>query len=203
MYNSNGNNLVPLGACQRWCDSESAVVISDAGVPAQYQTGDGASVALSPYPSSLTPNPLNMKYHSLLLSLFVLLFAVGCSDKMPLSGTVTFSDDGSPVTRGAIFFQSDKVLAQGEITENGSYIVGTDKKTDGLPRGTYKVFITGTEKLTIVQVQGPSGTTGETAVETPSVDKKYGDVSTSGLEFTVDGKTKKFDIKVDRAGAGR
>jgi len=145
-----------------------------------------------------------MKYRSILLSLSVLLFAIGCSNKLPLSGTVTFSDDGSPVTRGAIFFQSDKVLAQGEIKEDGTYTVGTDKKTDGLPRGTYQVSITGTEKLTLVPIVRPDGMQGgERAVETPSVDKKYGDVATSGLSFTVDGKTKKFDIKVDRAGARR
>jgi hypothetical protein len=141
-----------------------------------------------------------MKCRSLLFSLSVLLFAVGCGNKLPLSGTVTFSDDGSPVTRGAIFFQSDKVLAQGDIQEDGTYTVGTDKKNDGLPRGTYQVTITGTEKLTLVPIKRPGGMVGgETAVETPSVDKRYGDAATSGLSFTVDGKTKKFDIKVDRA----
>ena len=139
-----------------------------------------------------------MKYHSFLLSLAVLLLAVGCSNKMPLTGTVTFSDDGAPLTQGVIFFQSDKVLAQGDIGADGKYAVGTDKMTDGLPRGTYQVYITGTERLSLVEIdRGAMGGTARTT-ESPVIDGKYSRAETSGLSFTVDGKTRTFDIQVER-----
>ena len=140
-----------------------------------------------------------MKYHSFLLSLVVLLVAVGCSNKVPLSGTVTFSDDGAPLTQGAIFFQSDKIRAQGNIQKDGTYTVGTDKQTDGLPRGAYQVYITGTASLAFVadsSMFADGG--GQRTVETQVIDSKYSDPATSGLSFTVDGKTRTFDIQVER-----
>jgi len=133
-----------------------------------------------------------------LLLPFVLLgfvFLVGCSGKQPLSGTVTFSDDGTPVTAGAVFFETPTFNAQGSIKSDGTYIVGSTGLTDGIPRGTYMVSIRGAEE--IKSVMGPGGT----MVDGPRrslIDTKYQRADTSGLTFTVDGKTKKYDIKVDR-----
>jgi len=146
-----------------------------------------------------------MKYYTYISSVAVLLIVTGCSGKVQLGGTVTFSDDGTPLPQGAILFQSETVLAQGGIQPDGTYKVGTDKKTDGLPLGTYQVCITGTDMIefeagpsTVVDSSGV-GLGGQREIRISLIDPKYASASTSGLTFTVDGKTKKFDIQVDRA----
>jgi len=133
----------------------------------------------------------------LLLS-FVLtgaVFMLGCSDNLPLGGKVTFSDDGSPVTTGAVFFTTPTFEAQGSIKSDGTYVVGSTGLADGLPRGTYQVSIRGAEDVTTVEGADGSRTERRKAL----IDAKYQSAETSGLTFTVDGKTRKFDIPVDRA----
>ena len=143
-----------------------------------------------------------MNYRFFLLSLTILLVVSGCSNKVPLGGTVTFSDDGAPLTQGAVFFQSETLQAQGGIKPDGTYIVGTDKLTDGIPKGTYRVMLVGTEQIAFKanMVKDPSGKNIERKQETrtPVIDTKYGNVETSGLSFVVDGKKRKFDFQVDR-----
>jgi len=129
-----------------------------------------------------------------------LVFAFGCSNKVSLGGKVTFSDDGSPVPTGNVQFETDKFFAQGEIKSDGTYVVGTDKLTDGIPKGTYRVVVFAEETTTVetpAQRQGDLPTS--TTRRKPLIDSKYNSGSTSGLTFTVDGKTKKFDFQVDRA----
>lgn len=76
-----------------------------------------------------------------LLLLVATLIMTGChSGKVPVSGKVTFSDDLSPVS-GTVYFQSENHLARGEIKKDGSYVLGSEKSTDGLPPGTYRVYI--------------------------------------------------------------
>ena len=122
-------------------------------------------------------------------------FLPGCSDKLPLSGTVTYSDDGTPVTAGAVFFETPTYSSQAAIKSDGTFIVGSTGLADGIPKGTYGVCIRGAEN--IVTVKGPGGI--QTERRTALIDPKYQSLETSGLTFTVDGKSKKFDIKVDRA----
>jgi len=148
----------------------------------------------------------DMKYHFLPL-LIVLLIAAGCN-KVPLRGTVTFSDNDEPVPRGVVYFYTPKLAAQGAIQPDGTYVVGTDKKSDGLPRGTYQVYISGADDISYVQ-ERPLGqidpVTGNniddryrTEVRKSLIHKKYTDFDTTPLTFTADGKQKKFDIKVER-----
>jgi len=139
-----------------------------------------------------------MKYHFFSF-LMILLFVTGCSGKVPLGGTVTFSDDGTPLTRGAVFFQSDKLVAQGAIKSDGTFRVGTDKLTDGLPPGTYKVYIAGAELSELVPYAGGADGQGMRQKLTPLIDSKYTNINTSDLSVVIDGKTRKFDIQVDRA----
>ncbi|MCL2004743.1 MAG: carboxypeptidase-like regulatory domain-containing protein [Planctomycetaceae bacterium] len=138
-----------------------------------------------------------MKYHIFPL-LFALLIAAGCSGKVPLTGTVTFSDDGSPLPQGVIYFQSDTLVAQGGIQPDGTFRVGTDKTTDGLPPGTYRVYIGGAELSEFVpHTVGIHQTLRQNI--TPLIDTKYNDPATSGLSVEVDNRTRTFDIQVDRA----
>jgi hypothetical protein len=143
-----------------------------------------------------------MMTRKLLLPLVLvgLLFAFGCSNKVRLSGKVTFSDDGSPVPTGTVQFETDTFVAQGEINSDGTYIVGSEALADGIPKGTYRVVIFAEEMTTVetpAQRQGDLPTS--TTIRTPLINSKYNSGHTSGLTFFVDGKTKKFDIKVDRA----
>jgi hypothetical protein len=115
---------------------------------------------------------------------FLLLFIVpiiGCGNKLPLRGQVTYSDDGSPLEYGVVCFETPTFLARGEIGKDGKYRVGSIKQTDGIPKGTYNVYVSGTE-------------VGNSLL----IDKKYANPQTSGLKFIVDGKSKVFDFTVER-----
>ena len=120
---------------------------------------------------------------------------LGCSQNVKLSGTVTYQDDGSPVTRGAVFFETPTLVAQGDIQSDGTYVVGSTGLNDGLPKGEYSVSIRGADEITFTPGAGGSQVERRKAL----IDPKYQRADSSGLTFTVDGKTKKFDIKVDRA----
>ena len=125
-----------------------------------------------------------------------LVIMVGCSGKQQLTGTVTFSDDGSPVPTGVVFFETPTFSAQGSI-KDGKYIVGSTAMADGIPKGTYQVSIRGAEDS--VLIDGPGGSQIER--RTLLIDGKYQRPDTSGLTFTVDGtrNTRTFNIQVDRA----
>ena len=123
-----------------------------------------------------------------------LMFVFGCSDRQSLSGKVTFSDDGSPVPAGVVYFNTPTSVSRGAIKPDGTYAVGTDKLTDGIPKGTYAVTVRVEEAVVITLPDGSKDVEGKSLI-----DRKYHDTETSGLTFTADGKTKTFDIQVDRA----
>ena len=129
------------------------------------------------------------------LGLFLLAFVVllGCgAGKTGLSGKVTFSDDQSPVPAGMIVFEgSDGKMGRAEIQSDGTYRAGFDSAKDGLPKGTYKVYLTNV-------VRTEKDARGMDAY-IPLLDSKYSSTTTSGLTFNADGKTPKFDFSVDRA----
>ena len=81
------------------------------------------------------------------LSLSLLLLA-GCNDgKVGLRGKAVFSDDGSPVPVGTVCFETDNYFSRGDLSPDGTFVVGSLKQTDGLPSGTYRVYITGATKV--------------------------------------------------------
>ena len=131
------------------------------------------------------------------LVLVGLLFAFGCSNKVQLTGKVTFSDDGSPVPLGYVQFETETFFATGPIQPNGTYRVGTDSLKDGIPKGTYTVFVRANEE-TMVRT-GDGANSSRTLVTRSLIDSRHSHAATSGLTLTIDGKTKKFDITVDRA----
>ena len=125
---------------------------------------------------------------------FVLVaLLAGCGgDNVSLKGKVTFSDDGTPLTQGTVAFLKEGKISKGTIKPDGTYIVGTDKETDGLLPGMYQVFISGSEKAIPVDAEA-----GIYNYE-PQIDKKYESADTSGLSVEVNASAKTFDIKVDR-----
>ncbi|MGL6194072.1 MAG: hypothetical protein ACRC2T_04540 [Thermoguttaceae bacterium] len=121
------------------------------------------------------------------LIVFITLLT-GCSSQPGVKGKVTFSDDGSPLTQGIIVFEASGNVARGEINKDGTYVIGSVKTKDGLPKGQYKVYITETAQI----AAGPNGP----ALIRP-IDAKYENPNTSGLEVDVQ-KSITYDIKVDR-----
>ena len=131
-----------------------------------------------------------MKHQFIFWSVLFVLFLSGCGKNMPLSGKITF-DDGTPLTSGTIVFQCDKTLSRGIIQEDGTYVVGTEKSRNGIPKGKeFSVSITGAYE--------PLPPDAGMVVPVPLVDPKYNTPETSGLTFNSDGKTKTFDFVVER-----
>ena len=137
------------------------------------------------------------RFFSIFYALVLLTFLVGCgSGHVSLKGKVTFSDNDEPLTQGTVAFVKDGRLSRGEIQSDGTYTVGTEKVSDGLPPGNYQVYISGTSKAI------PVGEHGSFNYE-PQIDPKYEYPETSGLTVTVDASTKEYNIQVDRVASGR
>ena len=65
-------------------------------------------------------------------------FAFGCSQKVKVSGTVTYSDTGEPVKFGMVIFNGEKEVGRGAI-KDGKYSIGLLKDGDGVLPGTYTI----------------------------------------------------------------
>ncbi len=138
-----------------------------------------------------------MKYFStLVLSCIVLLCFSGCDNKIQFGGKVVFSDDGSPVTCGTILFSTPTYAAKSKIGPDGSFLLSSQGKNDGLPPGTYSIAITGAEvpSKPAPGVKLPP----EQMLYTPLIATKYQTKQTSGLTFTVEKTERDCVIKVDR-----
>jgi hypothetical protein len=123
-----------------------------------------------------------------ILFFIALMFLVGCSGKVQLSGTVTF-DDGTPLTNGAVIFATETFSAKGNIGADGKYVMGTNNINDGLPAGKYKVYIEGgTEYITTDNVETIRSL----------IDDDYSDYGTTPLTCEVPVAGNKFDIKVPK-----
>ena len=135
----------------------------------------------------------NMKSSVFVTVLCVMVFlASGCGQNVPVRGKVTFSDNQEPVTVGMVFFENDQMQARGKINEDGTYRLGTLTETDGIPPGTYRVFVGG------ALVADPAASPNPDRPSPPLslIDSKFETGATSGLTFTVDRANKKFDFSV-------
>ena len=130
--------------------------------------------------------------------LFVLILCVsfaGCGKGSRVTGTVTFSD-GQPLTVGKVAFTDDNIIGFGTINEKGQYSMGLVNDGDGMPPGTYKVYITeamieGDSSLAQKDEDGNSY-----IPKVPAVDSKFTGPK-SGLTCEVKGATK-YDITVEK-----
>lgn len=132
-----------------------------------------------------------MKNFCILLLLSVLVVLSGCGNKVRLSGTVTFSDDGSPVPTGKVCFEQGDFFASGDIQPDGTYTVGTNTSNDGIPPGTYQVYV-GAAVKEVERLESGD------AVTVPLVAEKFTGPTTSGLTIEVTRSTKNYDFQVDR-----
>ena len=141
-----------------------------------------------------------MKKRAILLvacCLVAAFVAAGCG-KAKVKGKVYFSDGTTPLTIGVVNFTDGKVLCKGEInSETGEFQMRTEKPGDGVPPGTYKVYIT----ETINFGAGREAKTGDAAyqiigVSTNLISPKYSNPDESGLTVTVKGSMT-YDITLD------
>ena len=138
-----------------------------------------------------------MNKTKLALALLLALLCVGCSGKVKLGGTVSFTD-GTPVDSGMVYFVSKdgSFSARGEI-QNGEFQVSSVGKNDGLPKGEYNVYFSGIETVVKEQQELENGDFIE-AETRPAIDVKYMSASTSGITQNVDGSTKKVEFQLER-----
>ncbi|MDR2705606.1 MAG: hypothetical protein LBC02_07485 [Planctomycetaceae bacterium] len=133
-----------------------------------------------------------MRYVTLICVLQLLLVVIGCSNKVSVSGKVTFTD-GTPLTTGEVRFESSGFLAAGKIQSDGNYQLGTISESDGILKGSYKVSIYALDYSHITPEMNPM----EVPPAKSLVAEKFCSGETSGLTCVVSGNTK-FDIKVEK-----
>ena len=130
-----------------------------------------------------------MKYH-ITIVLFAALCCVGCGGQYDsVSGKVTYPD-GTPVTVGQVAFENDDFLGRADLQPDGSYRMGRFTDGDGIPHGTYRVYLLSTT----VFENSPDG---GSQIERPQVAMRFTNPETSGLSVTVEGNTV-FDFTVER-----
>ena len=129
------------------------------------------------------------KEKTLFICFSLLLLSIsGCGGDPKVTGKVTYLDDKSPVTAGTVIFAKDGYTGRAEIGKNGSYSVHSEAKGHGLPPGTYRVYIEGTEEV--------SSASGALKV-VHRINPKYYKPETSGLSLTVEG-SQTYNIEVER-----
>ncbi len=134
------------------------------------------------------------------LTLCALLFAVavvatGCG-KPKVTGKVTFAD-GSPLTVGTVNFTDDKIICKGSIKDDGTFEMRTLKPGDGVPKGSYKVYLTETMRFGDVERETATGEATATMLGTTNdVPPKYSNPEQSGLTIDVKGSMT-YDITIE------
>jgi hypothetical protein len=117
--------------------------------------------------------------------------AAGCGDRLyPVRGTVTL-DDGKPLTRGLVVFETQNggtpIMARGEVKQDGTYELSTHRPGDGVPLGKYRVLIRPLDPSDVPDEQR----------DLP-FDVKHTRFETSGLEYQVKAGHNEFPIRLDR-----
>ena len=141
-----------------------------------------------------------------LFSVALLVACVGCGGRSQVHGKVVFSD-GSPLTYGTVNFTNNDTLCKGEIQEDGSFKMRTFKPGDGVPPGTYKVYLTDTLRLGEGSGQTVKTRVGDETVETQllgvatnTLPPEYGNPDQSPFpQVTVKGSIKNLELKIEAA----
>ena len=142
--------------------------------------------------------PKTMAFVALLL-----VVASGCSNRNPTThpvhGEVRFPD-GRPLTKGSVEFelldQEMPITATGEISKDGTFLLGTFELDDGAIAGRHRAVVIADHEIgTGVERPGK--------LPPPTLHARFRDFKTSGLEFTVEPRDNEIIIKVDYAPRGR
>jgi hypothetical protein len=125
-----------------------------------------------------------------LFSLLALIAVTGCGggagDRIPVAGTLKFSDGASVVSEGgSLVFQpvGDGKPGFGEVDPNGNFSVKSRTGEVGIAPGTYKVVVQLWKNYRNQELAVP---------------KAYGDPATTPLEATVDADHDQFDFVIEK-----
>jgi hypothetical protein len=130
------------------------------------------------------------------IAITLLLLAAGCGNNVRVSGKVLF-EDGKPVTRGTVRIESSTGGYSGHIKSDGSYSVGNTRDGQGIPPGTYKVYLTGSERFESVYNSAGEATNDD--VVFPQVVTKFCNSRETPLTLEVkSGGAITYDIQVER-----
>lgn len=132
-----------------------------------------------------------MRRYGYAILLLLMPVAIGCGDKVPVSGKVVFTD-GTPVPLVSVLFESEDGMksAVGRTDEQGNFEMMFETPGDGVPRGAYRVSLRrphpmdldpGQEKLS----PGPGW----------GLQKKYRSPASSGITYNIERKV--TDIKIE------
>lgn len=132
-----------------------------------------------------------MKNKIIFVSVLSLLFVVGCSGKVGLSGKVVYSDDKSPVPLGTVCIETETYQARGNIKQDGTFVISSFRENDGLPPGSYRVYIAGAQKIIGQDRDGIN-------IYEPLISPEFCSISTTNITIDIKSTTKDFEIVVDR-----
>lgn len=127
----------------------------------------------------------------------------GCGGNVKVKGTVKFAN-GEPLPGGVVNFTDGQNNYRGEIQTDGTFEMRTFKPGDGIPKGTYQVFLSETLMLssggTKTTKSGEDGSDEMTwevvGKNTTTIDRKYNDPVNSGLKVDVT-KNMTYDIVLE------
>ncbi|MDO5309735.1 MAG: hypothetical protein Q4G03_09660 [Planctomycetia bacterium] len=86
----------------------------------------------------------------------LLFLTSGCSNYVHVDGTVAFQD-GAPLSTGTIYFTDGFYLGRCDLDKHGHYSLHTFRRNDGVPKGVYRVYITGAFRFTSGDVREADG----------------------------------------------
>lgn len=146
---------------------------------------------MTPYDFSYWGSVMTARLHILVL-VGIVTASAGCAEQRihPVRGTVKFAD-GKPLTAGRVVIDTGDALtgSWGAIQPDGSFVMGTNTPTDGVPAGTFRVSITGA-------VTQPSGD--QVMLDPkPLIHERFTKPETSGISFTVP-EQEEWDIVVEK-----
>jgi hypothetical protein len=133
-----------------------------------------------------------MKTLTSITFLFVTLTIFGCGGGgTVITGSVKYTD-GTPVTLGQVVFDNGVKSYFGQIRADGTYSSGGNKAVEGIPDGSYKIWLSGT-------IDGSAEGNDPDYSGRLTIAKKYISPATTDLTFEVkSGGTKVFDITVEK-----
>ncbi|MDR2440240.1 MAG: hypothetical protein LBE12_12850 [Planctomycetaceae bacterium] len=139
-----------------------------------------------------------MKKIILLVFITFLMAICGCSDKIKISGNITFTD-GEPVGWGSVVFESPKESFSGRLDQNGHYTIGINNDSKGVSAGTYKIWLSGTALLEEIPISQKGDGEAFDTKTTVRVASKYTNPNSTDLKFEVKrGGEKTFNFTVER-----
>ncbi len=124
-----------------------------------------------------------------------LVVGSGCSSKIKAHGAVKFSD-GTPLTKGTVFFSDGLRMFQGEIRANGTFAIGEIRDGDGIPPGNYKVWVVANTHDYIRDPETEQITNRMT--HEIVIDPKYESRETSGLSYDIKPGQSSLEIVVEK-----